>query len=98
MMLESGTVNKEFFGTYALNQLKKVPKQANTWKFSIIANILPLNGEVGHWVAIKVGESVDNKPDVEYYDPLGELPQPDILCTLHRLTKHIVFLSTCNSR
>lgn len=79
----------DFLGVYSVDQFKKVPKQKDEWKFSIIANTMPSTTLMGHWVAIKVGEAGDGKPTVEYYDPLAEPPKPDMMRAIRRLVKRM---------
>ena len=62
--------NNNFIGCIANGEMDKLPLSKKE-KFCFIMNTLPMNGEIGHWLAILIDRK---KKTVEYFDPFGNSP------------------------
>lgn len=70
---------KDFIGTFALDTLPKF-SESDAESYNFIVNTQPMtNPTVGHWIAMRVTPDV-----VEYYDPLGLRPSPQMKTALKR--------------
>jgi hypothetical protein len=82
----------------ASDEIDKVVDMINpkTKEFGFVINVVPSNSDgsgfdgyrSGHWMSVFINNA-DDLPSVEFFDPLGDGPSPDLIDGIERIVKKI---------